>query len=354
MDHSLQVGMGMARGIDRKQIILGLFCLVTVGLLAAELAYGPVYLSFADIVAAITGDADPVPQTIFSEIRAPRALLAATVGASLALAGASLQGALRNPLADPGLIGVSAGAAVGAVTIIVLGDVLFGDAAGPTGALRPFLLPIGAFIGGALVTAFVFLVAAGPNGVSTSTLILAGVAVNAIAGAFIGAMVYVSDDNQLRELTFWTMGSVGGARWVLVLPTLALAVPACALMFFRARALDLFQLGERAAFHSGLNVEREKLMIGLMTAMAVGAATAAAGPIGFIGLVAPHIARILIGPTHSFILPGAALVGATLTLAADLTVRSAAPPAEPPIGLATALIGGPFFLWLVIRSRRHD
>lgn len=354
MDHSLQVGMGMARGIDRKQVILGLFCLATVCLLIADLAFGPVYLSVGDIMAAVAGDAAPVPQTIFSEIRAPRALLAITVGASLALAGASLQGALRNPLADPGLIGVSAGAAVGAVTIIVLGDVVFGDVAGPTSAARPFLLPLGAFIGGALVTAFVFLVAAGPNRVSTSTLILAGVAVNAIAGAFIGAMVYVSDDSQLRELTFWTMGSVGGAHWALVFPTLALALPACALLLFRARALDLFQLGERAAFHSGLDVEREKIMIGLMTAMAVGAATAAAGPIGFIGLVAPHIARLLTGPTHNFILPSAALVGAALTLAADLTVRSAAPPAEPPIGLATALIGGPFFLWLVMRSRRHD
>ena len=131
------------------------------------------------------------------------------------------------------------------------------------------------------------------------------------------------------------------------------AVPAAAALLFRARALDLFQLGERAAYHSGLDVEREKLMIGLLSALGVGAATAAAGPIGFIGLVAPHIARMIVGPDHRFILPAAALIGASLALGADLLVRTAAPPAEPPIGLATALIGGPFFLWLVASGRRR-
>ncbi|MEM7268739.1 MAG: iron ABC transporter permease [Pseudomonadota bacterium] len=341
------------RRADRRPLILGAFAIAAVLLLAAELAFGPVSLSLSDLLSAMVGEAEPVAQTIFAEIRAPRAALAVGVGAALALSGATLQGILRNPLADPGLIGVSAGAAVGAVTVIVLGVALFGEAAGPTGALRPYILPAGAFIGGAIVTMFVFLVAAGRDGVSAATLILAGVAVNAIAGAFIGAMVYISDDQQLRELTFWTMGSVGGARWTIVIPTLILALAACAALLSATRALDLFQLGERAAFHSGLDVESHKLRAGLLSALAVGAVTAAAGPIGFIGLVAPHIARLLIGPTHAFILPGAALIGAALTLAADLTVRLAAPPAEPPIGLATALIGGPFFLWLVIRHKSH-
>lgn len=341
------------RRADRRPALLVVAAAIAAALLLAELALGPVSLSPDQIFAALTGDADAVAQTIFAEIRAPRAALAIIVGGALALSGATLQGVLRNPLADPGLIGVSAGAAVGAVAIIVLGDDLFGEAAAAGGAFRPYLLPIGAFIGGALVTVFVFFVAAGRDGVSAATLILAGVAVNAIAGAFIGAMIYVSDDSQLRELTFWTMGSLGGARWAVVLPTLALALLACASLLRGARALDLFQLGERAAFHSGLDVEREKLKAGLFSALGVGAATAAAGPIGFIGLVAPHIARLTLGPGHAFILPGAALIGACLTLAADLAVRLAVPPAEPPIGLATAIIGGPFFLWLVIRSRHH-
>ena len=340
-----------ARSFDRRLVLLAVMGVAAVGFFLAELAFGPVHLTLGDIFVAMAGDASPVAQTIFAEIRAPRALLAVVVGAALALSGATLQGVLRNPLADPGLIGVSAGAAVGAVTVIVLGDTLFGEAAAAGGELRPYLLPIGAFLGGAAVTAFVFLVAAGREGLSASTLILAGVAVNAVAGAFIGAMIYISDDTQLRELTFWTMGSLGAARWDLLLPTLALALPACAFLLQGSRGLDLFQLGERAAFHSGLDVERAKLKAGLLSALSVGAATAAAGPIGFIGLVAPHIARLLIGPSHALILPGAALTGAALTLAAELTVRLAAPPAEPPIGLATAIIGGPFFLWLVIRSR---
>ncbi|MEX2518733.1 MAG: iron ABC transporter permease [Paracoccaceae bacterium] len=342
----------IAAGFGWRARVLAAMAALGVAAFLAELAFGPVRLTLDDMSAALLGEAPAAAQAIFAEIRAPRALLAALVGAALGLSGTCLQGVLRNPLADPGLIGVSAGATVGAVTVIVLGDLVFGGA--PL-FLRPFLLPVAAFLGAAAAAAFVFSIARGREGVSVATVILAGVAVNAIAGAFIGAMVYVSDDRQLRELTFWTMGSVGGARWAVVLPTLLFAVPAAAMLARSARALGLFQLGERAACHSGVDVEREKLRIGLFTALAVGAATAAAGPIGFIGLVAPHVSRLLIGPNHAFILPGAALVGAALTLGADLLVRTAAPPAEPPIGLATALIGGPFFLWLIVaRMRRAD
>lgn len=315
----------------------------------AEMAYGPVRLSVTDIGAALRGMAEPVAQVIFAEVRAPRAVLAICVGAALAASGAALQGLLRNPLADPGLIGVTAGAAVGAVLVIVLGDKLAGLGIGD--AVRPYLVPIGAFTGAGIVTALVFAAAAGPEGMSTSTLILAGVAINAIAAAMIGLLSYISDDAELRELTFWSLGSLGGARWPVVIPVALLAAPAIIALAFTTRALDLFQLGERAARHSGVAVERTKLAIGLACALAVGAVTAVAGPIGFLGLVAPHIARLLIGPTHRMILPGAMLTGAALTLMADLTVRTIAPPAEPPIGIATALIGGPFFLWLVIRRR---
>lgn len=332
-----------APGFGRRGA-LALMAVAAVALAAAELAYGPVRLTAGDILAALNGDAAPAAQAIFAEIRAPRAIMAAAVGAALALSGAGLQGVLRNPLADPALIGVTAGGTVGAVATIVIGERLF---AGLPDPLRPYLLPAAAFLGAGVATGFVFAVARGRDGVSVATVILAGVAVNAIAAAIVGAMVYVSTDEQLRELTFWTLGSIGGARWEILLPTLAFALPATALMASAARPLDLFQLGERAAFHAGLDVEREKLKVGLFSALAVGAATAACGPIGFIGLVAPHIARLTVGPDHRFILPAAALTGAALTLGADLVVRTAAPPAEPPIGLATALIGGPFFLWLV-------
>lgn len=322
-----------------------------VALGAASLAYGPVRLSLAELGAALTGAGVEPARTILLEIRAPRVLLALVVGGSLALSGAALQGVLRNPLADPGLIGVSAGATVGAVGLIVMGDALIGAAA--EGA-RPFALPLAAFVGAGAATLFVFAVARGPDGVSVAMLILSGVAVSGLAGAFIGLMVYISDDAQLRDLSFWTLGSLGAARWETAAPAAVLALPAWVLLARRTAALDLFQIGERAAFHSGVAVDREKILVGAAAALCVGAATAVAGPIGFIGLIAPHIARMVVGPRHALILPGAALIGAGLVLAADLSVRTIAPPAEPPIGLATALIGGPFFLWLVARRARRD
>jgi len=167
----------------------------------------------------------------------------------------------------------------------------------------------------------------------------------------IGLLVYVSDDRQLRELTFWSMGGLGAAGWPVVLVTLALTALAVPAFLAAARALDLLQLGERAAFHAGLDVERTKRRMALATALGVGAVTAAAGPIGFVGLVAPHLARLTVGHGHRAMLPVAALYGLALVLAADLGVRLAVPPAEPPIGLATSLIGGPFFLWLLLRRR---
>lgn len=329
-------------------LLVGL-CLLSFVAMLAELVLGPVSIPLADIWQWIMGNTNASTDAILGQIRAPRMVLAVLVGSGLALAGTTLQGILRNPLADPGLIGISAGASLGAVLVIVLGEVLF---AGLPQALRPYLLPLGAFIGAAVVTSFVFLVARRNGETSVATLILAGVAVNAIAFAGIGVLVYISDDQQLRNLTFWQMGSLGGASWPVVLLTGTIVAAAAAMLFRLDRALDLFQLGERAAFHSGLNVEKVKMQAGLLTALAVGAATAAAGPIGFIGLVAPHMARMIVGAGHKWVLPAAALIGTALILLADLGVRMAIPPAEPPIGLATSLIGGPFFLWLLLRRTR--
>ncbi len=253
-------------------------------------------------------------------------------------------------MADPGLIGVTAGAALGAVFVIVLGEVLL--TAFPNG-LRPYLLPVAAFAGAAGVTAFVFSVSRRAGVTSVATLILAGVAINAIAGAGIGALVYVSDDQQLRDLTFWSMGGLGQANWSSAAIASVCIVAAGLGLLGMARTLDLFQLGERAAFHSGVDVEAAKLKAAGWSALAVGAGTAVAGPIGFIGLVAPHLARLCVGPGHGLVAPIAALIGAALILAADLAVRTAVPPAEPPIGLATSLIGGPFFLWLLLRTLRR-
>ncbi|MEM7506756.1 MAG: iron ABC transporter permease [Pseudomonadota bacterium] len=320
--------------------------LAAVALAIAGLALGPVSIAPGRVLATLAGWGNETEAAIIWQIRLPRVALGIAVGLALALAGASLQGLLRNPLADPGLIGVTGGASLGAVAVIVLGDAVMGSLPQD---LRPWLLPLAAFIGAGVVIALIFALARRHGETSVATLILAGVAVNAIAGAAIGAMVYISDDTQLRDLTFWTMGSLGGSSWPLVMAALALTAVAAPVLLSQARALDLFQLGERAAFHAGMNVERTKLYTAIATALAVGAVTAAAGPIGFIGLVAPHLARLALGPRHSILLPASILMGICLVLAADLGVRLAVPPAEPPIGLATSLIGGPFFLWLLLR-----
>ena len=323
---------------------------------------GPVMLTLEQMASAVfevlsgRPSSDRGASAILLHIRLPRVLLGAAVGAGLAVAGCALQGVFRNPLADPGLIGVSAGAAVGAVSIIVLGEWLFGvkEEAELFDTFRPYLLPMAAFGGAVFVTLLIFQLVREHEGrgLSVATLLLAGVAVNAIAGAVIGGLTYISDDQQLRDLTFWSMGNLGGADWTSTLLASACVVLALMGVLRMARSLDLFQIGERAAFHSGVDVEQVKWRVGGLSALAVGAGTAVAGPVGFIGLVAPHLARLLAGPGHRVILPLSALIGASLVLAADLFVRLVVPPAEPPIGLATSLIGGPFFLWLLLQRTR--
>ncbi|MEM9725159.1 MAG: iron ABC transporter permease [Pseudomonadota bacterium] len=358
--------VGVAAGLRARRASM----ILLIGLIAFAFAvigalYGAAPLSLSQLwtasVEAITG-ADPsdrAASAIFLHVRLPRMLLGAFVGAGLALAGCAMQGLFRNPLADPGLIGVTAGATVGAVTAIVLGGVLFAEA---PDAFKPYAVPVMAFLGAALVTVLVFQVAGVARdhtgqGASVATLLLAGVAIQAIAAAGVAALAYISDDQQLRDLTFWSLGGLGGADWPSIIVAVTLIGIAAAAIIRRARALDLLQLGERAAFCSGVDVAREKLILGGFGALAVAAGVAVAGPIGFIGLVAPHMARLLVGPNHVYALPASALMGAALILAADLAVRTIVPPAEPPIGLATSLIGGPFFLYLLIRpsfrSARH-
>ncbi|MEC9434094.1 MAG: iron ABC transporter permease [Pseudomonadota bacterium] len=348
-----------ARGLraalpGRAALALPALGVLAAALALAELVYGPVHLSPARIWAALRGEGDAAAQAILMQIRLPRLGLGVAAGAALALSGAALQGVLRNPLADPGLIGVTGGAAAAAVAMIVLGGGLVGGLVEAAPWLSAgWALPMAAFAGASAVTAFVFAAARAQGTTSVATLILAGVAVNAIAFAFIGAMSFISDDAQLRELTFWNLGGLGGAAPGPILAAGAAAAAAGIGLMRLARGLDLLQLGERAAFHAGLDVERAKFAAAAWSALAVGAVTAAAGPIGFVGLVGPHLARLLVGPGHARLLPAAALAGVSLVLGADLVVRTAVPPAEPPIGLATSLIGGPFFLWLLVRRQRR-
>lgn len=344
----MSLAQNIPRPAPRRPAVALLGAAVAVLALAA-LMLGPVAIPAPRIAAVFAGGGDMTERVILLDIRLPRLLMALATGTTLALAGAAMQVMLGNPLADPGLIGVTGAASMGAVGVIVLGGAI---AAGLPAGRRPYLLPVAAFLGAGAVIALLFALARRAGEGAVATIIPAGVAINAFAGAVIGMLIYVSDDQQLRDLTFWSMGGLGAADWRVVGVALVLVAAVLPLFLGAARALDLMQLGERAAFHAGLDVARAQQRMALATALGVGAVTAAAGPIGFIGLVAPHLARLTMGPAHRALMPMAALCGLALVLAADLGVRLAEPPAEPPIGLATSLIGGPFFLWLILRRRR--
>ncbi|MGN0923333.1 iron chelate uptake ABC transporter family permease subunit [Ectopseudomonas mendocina] len=334
-------------------IALGLLLVLALWL---SLALGPVSLPLGDTLSAtlrllglpVTADASvQQAELILAQIRMPRTLLGLAVGMVLALCGVAMQGLFRNPLADPGLVGVSSGAALGAAVAIV-GGAAFG---GLPEAFAPYLLSACAFVGGLLVTALVYRLGRRDGQTNVATMLLAGIALTALAGAAIGLFTYLADDATLRTLTFWNLGSLNGASyarlWPLLLATLAVAL----WLPRRARALNALLLGESEARHLGFDVECLKRELVFCTALGVGAAVAAAGLIGFIGLVVPHLMRLLVGPDHRLLLPASALAGASLLLLADLVARLALAPAELPIGIVTALIGAPFFLYLLVRGR---
>ncbi len=308
-------------------------------------------------VAAILLDAVDIPlgmeiplrdQSIVLAIRLPRALLGLAVGGGLAITGAAMQGLFRNPLADPGLIGVSTGAALGAVAVIVLGGALVG---GLDPALRPLFLPLAAFGGGLLVTLLVQRIATRDGVIDIATMLLAGIAINALAGALLGIFTFISNDQQLRELTFWMMGSLAAITWSSLLPAIGLILLPALLLPRLARALNAMLLGEAEAHYLGFDVDRTKRAIIILTALITGAGVAVSGVIGFVGLVTPHLVRLVIGPDHRYLLPASALLGGCLLLLADMAARTVVLPAELPIGIVTACFGGPFFLWLLARRR---
>ena len=350
-----------ARQARRVRLVLaGLGVLLVAGALLS-VAVGAVGLRPAQLVGILMaqsglGAASPTGAAAFTDqqasvllaIRLPRVLLSVVVGAGLAVSGAVMQGLFRNPLADPGLVGVSSGAALGAAGAIVLGATWGVPAAG---ALGPVLVAVAAFAGG-LATAFVvYRIATARGRTSVTTMLLAGIAVNALCGAGVGALVLFADDGQLRDLTFWTLGSLGGATWgalAIAAPLVGAAVVASPWL---ARALDALLLGEAEARHLGVRTERVKAIAVTLAALAVAAATAVSGLIGFVGLVAPHLVRLLLGPGHRALLPASALAGAVLLVFADLVGRTVLAPVEVPIGIVTAVAGAPFFLALLMRER---
>ncbi|MBN8294855.1 iron ABC transporter permease [Rhodobacter sp. NTK016B] len=294
------------------------------------------------------GEISTRDRVILLDIRLPRLLTGILVGAALAVSGAVLQGLFRNPLADPGIVGVSAGASLGAVMAIVLGGLLPATYASWAGMQ---MVPLAAFVGSWASTLILYRVATRAGRTSVATMLLAGIALGALSGAATGVMVYLADDTQLRDLTFWGMGSLAGASWSKLAAAAPVMIAGLAAAPWLARALNALALGEAAAMHLGIRVQRMKSLAILSVAASVGAAVAISGAIGFIGIVVPHLLRLAVGPDHRFLLPMSALLGAALLLLADMVARVIVAPAELPIGIVTALAGGPVFLWILLRKR---
>ena len=284
---------------------------------------------------------------VLLELRLPRVILAAAVGASLAVSGAVLQGLFRNPLAEPQLIGVSSGAALGAIAMIV-----FGGELPLTDTLRPYSVSLAAILGALAVTGSLYFFAS-RRGSDVTSMLLIGIAVNALAAVGIGLFTWLANDGELRSLTFWSLGSFGGAQWSTVVPAVALIGLALAVLAPSGQALDRLQLGELEARRLGVSVAALKRRLVFAAAVGVGAAVSVSGIIGFLGLVVPHIARLLVGVHHSVLLIASALLGAALAIAADLGARTLVAPAEMPVGLLTSALGAPFFLWLILRLRHR-
>lgn len=332
--------------------------LLTAALLLALLALIPVAASLgaypvpvADVLSSLQHriglggtELDRVAESVLWNVRFPRIVLALLVGASLGCAGALMQGVFGNPLAESGVIGVSSGAAVGAVGVIAFGLDFLGN----------WTVSLFAFVSGLGTVLLVYAMSRSGGRTEVVTLILTGIAVNAFAGALIGLFLFFADTAAINQITFWQLGSLSAATWPKVLAVLPFAAVGLGVAPLYARRLDLLALGERPARHLGVDVERLRLVLVLLIALLTAAAVSVSGIIGFVGLVVPHLLRMAAGPGHRFLVPAGALLGALVLLAADLTARTVAAPAELPLGVLTALLGSPFFFWLLRRTRRRQ
>lgn len=318
-------------------VFIGLL-LILATLVLVGASQGALKITFASLQDAHYRD-------IWLNIRLPRVLLAVLVGGALATAGVIMQGLFRNPMADPGLLGVSSGSALMVGVAIIF----------PVSLPAAFLLyeqMIFAVVGSLVVCAVIFLISLRHQHGGMIQLLLAGIAINALCGAAIGILSYVGDEQQLRQLTLWMMGSLGQAQWPTLLVAASFALPAMVATAWLATTLNLLQLGDEEAHYLGVNVKRKRQLLLLISSLLVGAAVSVSGVIGFIGLVIPHLIRMTIGADHRWLLPCSTLAGACLLLVADTLARTLVQPAEMPVGLLTSLIGGPYFLWLILRTRR--
>jgi iron complex transport system permease protein len=341
----------MMKRINPKTLLLVLLITLPIAMVVSLLS-GTVAIPLSSLwqaIAHLFSSQEPsMDSTILFTIRLPRILLVLCVGCILATSGAVMQGLFRNPLADPSLIGISSGASVGASIMIVLASSwLQSSSVAGLG-----LIAFGAFIGGFVATLVVYRLATSEMGTSVATMLLAGIAIGAIAGALNSLLSYFSDNDMLRQISLWQMGNFSTANWSRVIVVAAIAALLLIMYPRDSKALNALLLGESEARYLGIDVQRVKRRLILLTALGVGVAVAAAGLVAFVGLVVPHMIRLLIGPDHSRLIPASALAGALLLIVADGFARLLVSPAELPTGILTALLGAPFFVALLIQQRR--
>ncbi|MDE0876984.1 MAG: iron ABC transporter permease [Porticoccaceae bacterium] len=329
--------------------LIGVLAMLLPVVALLSLTVGTVSISWVEALRAVVGSSSTTQiDTILFDIRLPRILLAIFVGAVLATTGAVMQGLFRNPLADPSLIGVSSGASVGAsLMIVTAGGFIQGGA-----LVGISLVSIGAFVGGFTATLLVYRLATSGMGTSVTTMLLAGIAIGALAGALNSLLSYFSDNDMLRQISLWQMGNLSGASWLKVSIMGVVTILLMGLFPRDSRALNALLLGESEARHLGINVQRVKRRLIVLTALGVGVSVAVAGLVGFVGLIMPHIIRLMIGPDHRWLIPASGLAGAILLVVADSLARVVVIPAELPTGILTAILGAPFFVALLLQQRK--
>ena len=291
-----------------------------------------------------------IQESVLWDIRMPRIILGLLVGLALGSAGAILQGLFRNPLVDPGFIGVSSGAAIGAMAAIMFSSLILSYT---SDFLTPFILPVLAIIGAFITTLLIYRMSKVSGKTNIMAMLLAGIAINALAGSIIGLLVSISSDSELRSFTFWTLGGLDNGSWKISIIS-AIFILTSFLIIYKIRGkLDIFMLGDAEAYHLGLNVESLKKKIIFIASIMVGISVSFCGMIGFIGLVTPHIIRLFIGPKHKYLIPGSALLGSIILVLSDLICKTVIAPAQLPIGVITSIIGAPFFIWLIFSQKRR-
>jgi len=336
------------------------FIVLTILLLIVSilsLSLGAIYIPIKEVLLSLAqsmglfldNPLDSLSDGVIKLVRWPRTLMGILVGAALGLGGASIQAVFRNPLAEPGLIGISAGASLMAASIIAFESLLF-TAVGQL--LGHYILAFGAFLGAGIATWFVYRISLYKGRPHIGTMLLAGVAINALAGSLTGLISYLSNEQQLRTITFWLLGSLGGASWEAVFTLLPFVMLAFILLPMQAKALNTFALGEQEAKQMGQRPDRVKFRVIILATMAVGAAVSVAGIIGFVGLLVPHAVRMLGGSDNRFVLIASALFGSIILTLSDLIARTIAIPSEIPIGVVTALLGTPMFIYILIRDKK--